>query len=709
MTFKHTEMDAIKELAETEFVEEIRNVLPQDVFKHVVNVLSNEDSKLSEENTLEWLQWCQRNSKVKIVASDVPHGILPLGYSVKLHDGRVLGGSGGYGPDDKIYNNDEEIRDRVARGNTVLEIHQATSGKTSHDMAVFALKKFTGGMGDEDEDQPENDLVWQRYFLKPIEEVKKVVCMVKENGEAAHVSVRLIGGKFFFIAGSKNVHLLFQTQKDIDLYTESRFMVAKTVGEAWLRQMEAMDMDKLALFLNFMNLSKFTAIFEILCPDYQHVVDLSYLKEPKLKFLTMTAQYSKQDHDQGISSLSALPPDACIEFARILGLDTANYENIPATESEKRMNEIRTGYGYEGEVMYFLDENDATVGLLKKKTAWYIICRAIREKVSNASSTYKKNPGGWTKQLSNSHLARIDKRIDEIRKWLELSDAEAQKWKVMGKDFQNWLISSITADVNNMDKFPVRGKFPQLWNSFLTGINLSDEMVNVEEESKQEDLQTQPQEKFKIEEARTTSPSVYVESKVSKLRPYIATCIVRSVDLLGRNMKKLLAGMQKTHGKVCKDRKLATIGLHDLRKVKESKLVYTAGNPAITPIGYSEKFNIEGLINNKIEPVMKYKHLLEGLEGYPFIKDGETVISLPPLLNCDETKISEETEDILIEITSDKDEETVNYVLGAIILQIYHMGIGLNNVGKYIHIEKGRVVHSDGTEHLYPSALPCFK
>merc|ERR1739838_767889 len=99
-------------------------------------------------------------------------------------------------------------------------------------------------------------------------------------------------------------------------------MVAKTVGEAWLRQMETMDKNNLSLFLNFMNLSKLTAIFEILCPDYQHVVDLSYLEEPKLKFLTLTAQYSKDD------SLCAIPPDVCIEFARTFGLDTANYEII---------------------------------------------------------------------------------------------------------------------------------------------------------------------------------------------------------------------------------------------------------------------------------------------------------------------------------------------------------------------------------------------
>jgi len=706
MTFKHTEMDEMDELSKDEVVEGLKNLLPQNVFKHVTSVLRNEELNLSEEKTLEWLQWCRKNSKVKIVSSDVPHGILPLGYSAKLNDARVVGFSRGYGPDDKVYNNDAEIRNRIARGNTVMEIHQSSSGKTTLDMVVFALKKFTGGMGDEDEDQPENDLVWQRYFLKPIEEVKKVVCMIKENGEAAHLSVRLIEGKFFFLAGSKNVHLLFQNKEDIDLYTEGRFMVAKMVGESWLRQIKAMDNDKLNLLLNFMNVSKLTAVFEILCPDYQHVVDLSFLKEPTLKFLTLTGQYSKQEKEK----LCAVPPDACIEFAKTLGLETANYETIPATEADKRMNDIRGGYGYEGEVLYFLDEHDETVGLLKKKTAWYVICRAIREKVSNASTAYKKDPGSWTKQLSNSHLSRIDKRIDEIRKWLELSEAEAQKWKVMGKDFQNWLMSSMISDVNNIEKFSVRGRFPQLWNSFLTGVKISDKIQNLEEENQQKEIEPQAeQEKFKVEEARAGSPFVVVESEVAELRPFVATCIVRGVDLLGRKMKKLLAAMHKTHGKVCKDRKVATIGLHDLKKIKSSKLVYKAGNPSITPIGFSDKCNVEELINNKkLEEVAKYKHLVEGMEIHPFLKDGQTVISIPPLTNCDETKISEETEDIFIEVTSSRDEESVNKVLSGLILQIYYLGIGLNNIGKYIHIEKGRVVQLDGTEKFYPEELPSF-
>ena len=56
-----------------------------------------------------------------------------------------------------------------------------------------------------------------------MEEVTRVVAMIKENGEAGHVSVRVIGDQFYFIAGSKNVHLVFRTAQDLELYTDSRY------------------------------------------------------------------------------------------------------------------------------------------------------------------------------------------------------------------------------------------------------------------------------------------------------------------------------------------------------------------------------------------------------------------------------------------------------------------------------------------------------
>ena len=113
----------------------------------------------SSQEALSWLDWCHNRKDVKVTSCDVPGGILPQGCVVTIHDVKVGGEKGSHGPDDKIYNNNPDIRDRVARGNTVLEIHNTTAKTVNHDMVIFALRKFTGGLGDEDEDQPENDLV----------------------------------------------------------------------------------------------------------------------------------------------------------------------------------------------------------------------------------------------------------------------------------------------------------------------------------------------------------------------------------------------------------------------------------------------------------------------------------------------------------------------------------------------------------------------
>merc|ERR1712115_268328 len=161
-----------------------------------------------------------------------------------------------------------------------------TGNSTSLDMVIFALRKFSGGMGDEDEAQPEDGQVWQRYFLRPMDQVEKVVCIVKENGEAAHLSVRLIQGKFYYICGSKNVHLIFRNKEDLSKYSSTRYSVARTVGEAWLQQADKLPSTQLNLLLNLLHITRLTVVMEILIPSYQHVVSLSHLSAPSLRFLT---------------------------------------------------------------------------------------------------------------------------------------------------------------------------------------------------------------------------------------------------------------------------------------------------------------------------------------------------------------------------------------------------------------------------------------
>ena len=67
-----------------------------------------------------------------------------------------------------------------------------------------------------------------------------------------------------------------------------------------------------------------------------------------------------------------------LDFASHLGLRCVSYEVIDAARAEERMERVRRDVGYEGEVLYFLDARDNVIGLLKKKTAWYVVLRCVQ-------------------------------------------------------------------------------------------------------------------------------------------------------------------------------------------------------------------------------------------------------------------------------------------------------------------------------------------
>ena len=58
------------------------------------------------------------------------------------------------------------------------------------DLVIYANKKFSGGVGDEDEYQPDDNEDWKKFCLQDLNTASKVVAISKVNGEAAHISGR---------------------------------------------------------------------------------------------------------------------------------------------------------------------------------------------------------------------------------------------------------------------------------------------------------------------------------------------------------------------------------------------------------------------------------------------------------------------------------------------------------------------------------------
>jgi len=69
------------------------------------------------------------------------------------------------------------------------------------------------------------------------------------------------------------------TPADINHYVEPRYRIAGEISHAVMNYLDDMSPGSRDLLLNFLADSRYTAVFEILAPDHQHVVNLSHLKK----------------------------------------------------------------------------------------------------------------------------------------------------------------------------------------------------------------------------------------------------------------------------------------------------------------------------------------------------------------------------------------------------------------------------------------------
>ena len=76
---------------------------------------------------------------------------------------------------------------QVPRGATTLKL---TGPESWNNVVLYGNRKFSGGIGDDDETNATDQQPWDKFFIADQENTKKIVSMEKLNGEAAHFSGR---------------------------------------------------------------------------------------------------------------------------------------------------------------------------------------------------------------------------------------------------------------------------------------------------------------------------------------------------------------------------------------------------------------------------------------------------------------------------------------------------------------------------------------
>jgi phenylalanyl-tRNA synthetase beta chain len=135
-------------------------------------------------------------------------------------------------------------------------------------------------------------------------------------------------------------------------------------------------------------------------------------------------------------------------------------------------------------------------------------------------------------------------------------------------------------------------------------------------------------------------------------RPYIAMGIVKGVRSSEEFIEELIQFQEKLHTTIGRKRRKVAIGIHDLSKVPDNECIYRELEPTekFTPLGYSRSMSVEEILS-VVEQGRLYGSISNREGKLPGIVCGGEIISMPPVINSELTRVTSQTKDLLIDVT----------------------------------------------------------
>ena len=168
---------------------------------------------------------------------------------------------------------------------------------------------------------------------------------------------------------------------------------------------------------------------------------------------------------------------------------------------------------------------------------------------------------------------------------------------------------------------------------------------------------------------------VIVEAEVAEIRPYIAFAKIDNVDFTGDKLKYIMDFQENLHWVIGRDRKKVAIGIHNADVVNAPfKYIATPKDAnAFVPLEKDSEMTPNEILTQH-DKGKDYAHLIEKFDKYPLILDkDDQVLSMPPIINGELTKIKEDTHNIIVDVTG-TDERAVNQALNIICSSFAEVG-----------------------------------
>jgi len=201
-------------------------------------------------------------------------------------------------------------------------------------------------------------------------------------------------------------------------------------------------------------------------------------------------------------------------------------------------------------------------------------------------------------------------------------------------------------------------------------------------------------------EVSVAEPTIdfHFDEELRNIRGVLCSAAVRDIRLSEEDLKEIIAIQEVLHQGIGRNRRKVSIGIHDLDKIKPP-VYYVAAEPdkaSFKPLGMDKAMTLSQILN-EVDKGVEYGHIIGGFEKYPLIIDstGE-VLSFPPIINSELTRLTPETRNLFIDVTA-LDEHYASRALNILLYALSDMG------GR---IEAVRIIRKDGSVKTYPDFKP---
>ena len=178
---------------------------------------------------------------------------------------------------------------------------------------------------------------------------------------------------------------------------------------------------------------------------------------------------------------------------------------------------------------------------------------------------------------------------------------------------------------------------------------------------------------YKVDESKLV---LNVESV--QARPHAMAFVAKGVKIDDEMIRSLIMAQEKIHDTFGRKRKKIAIGIHDADKVSGPLYYKAFKDISFVPLDTDKEMSIKQILESHPKG-KEYAHIFENSSEYPMFMDSKGVISFPPIINSERTRLTEKATNLLFDVTGTS-ETAVRIVLNVFATAMQERGARIENI-----------------------------